>query len=206
MLSSLVSTTIVTTETTLSTLSTSITTYFLDAIVPKVSIVSSFGYDGTAGDSIPFSYDLDTGEILFSTANVCFKDIVSSIHQNASVFIDYNPVILLPMASSNSTLPRPISTYLVYDGNFLAATSYADTMSFNQYSGTAPLSNIYSKNLRLRIDPAFLLSNGESNYTIYHRMLSTATHVYNLGTSESSTLHIRTPQQNSLFVNIFNIS
>lgn len=195
------------TQNSLSTMSTTMTSSFISYFSPKVNILSSLGYSGIRGDGIPFTYDAN-GQLLLSTVEFSFKDLTSSIRSTrADISIEYNPVLLFPMASAATVAPQNVSTYIQYkDGTILSNVTFSDYMSWNQYSPGADgfFSNLYSKYMRLHIDPAFVMSNGVSNYTIYHRLSTAALYVDGLNHTSNSTCHIRTPSQNSLFLNLFN--
>ena len=206
-ISSVAMSSLVLTQNSLSTMSTTMTSSFISYFSPRVNILSSLGYSGIRGDSIPFSRDAN-GQILISTVEFSFKDLTSSIHTTrADISLEYNPVLLFPMASAANVAPQNISTYIQYkDGTILNSVTFSDYMSWNQYSLGADgfFSNLYSKYIRLHIDPGFVMSNGVSNYTIYHRLSTAALYVDGLNYTSNSTCHIRTPVQNSLFLNLFN--
>ncbi len=203
----------------LSTMSTTMTSSFTSLFSPKLNIVSSLLYSGKRGDSIPFYYPESGGSlqppynVIISTAVLNFADVVSSIRTNrATVTLDYNPVLLFPMANSNTVPPRLIETFLMY-GNSISYLNYGseiyeDYFNFNQYAGitgSAVTSNIYSKNITLQLKPGFIRNNGVGDYTIYHNITELSSNIYNLGPAgDNSTLHIRTPIQNSLFLRILN--
>lgn len=199
----------------LSTMSTTMTSSFTSMFSPKLNIVSSLLYSGKRGDSIPFYYPESGGSIqppynvTISTAVLNFSGVVSSIRSNrATVTLDYNPVLLFPMANSNTVPPRLIETYLLYQNGGIGSEICEDYFNFNQYTGITGseyTSNIYSKNLTLQLRTNFILNNGVGDYTIYHNILSNSSNIYNLGPAgDNSTLHIRTPIQNSLFLRILN--
>lgn len=206
-ISSVAMSSLVLTQNSLSTMSTTMTSSFISYFNPRVNILSSLGYSGIRGDSIPFARDAN-GQITISTAEFSFKDLTSSIRSTrADISIEYNPVLLFPMASAANVVPQNVSTYIQYkDGTIMNSVTFSDYMSWNQYSlgGSGFYSNLYSKYIRLRIDPAFVLSNGVSNYTLYHRLSTAALYVDGINYTSNSTCHIRTPVQNSLFLNLFN--
>ena len=206
-ISSVAMSSLVLTQNSLSTMSTTMTSSFISYFNPRVNILSSLGYTGIRGNGIPFTRDAN-GQILISTAELSFKDLTSSIRTTrADISIEYNPVLLFPMASAANVAPQNISTYIQYkDGTILNSVTFSDFMSWNQYSPGASgfYSNLYSKYIRLRIDPGFVMSNGVSNYTIYHRLSTAALYVDGINYTSNSTCHIRTPVQNSLFLNLFN--
>jgi hypothetical protein len=206
-ISSVAMSSLVLTQNSLSTMSTTMTSSFISYFNPRVNILSSLGYSGIRGDNIPFSRDAN-GQIVISTAEFSFKDITSSIRSTrADISIEYNPVLLFPMASAANVAPQNVSTYIQYkDGTILNSVTFSDYMSWNQYSpgGSGFYSNLYSKYIRLRIDPSFVMSNGVSNYTLYHRLSTAALYVAGINDTSNSTCHIRTPVQNSLFLNLFN--
>lgn len=195
------------TQNALSSMSTTMTSSFISYFTPKINIVSSMGYSGIRGDSIPFYYN-STGNLVISTATLSFKDLTSSIRSiRADLSLEYNPVILFPMASSSNVIPQNISTFIQYaDGTLMSNVTFSDYMSWNQYSPGADafFSNVYSKYMRIRLDAAFIASNGVSNYTIYHRLTTAASYINGLNSTSNSTCHIRTPVQNSIFLNLFN--
>ena len=206
-ISSVAMSSLVLTQNSLSTMSTTMTSSFISYFNPRVNILSSLGYSGIRGDNLPFSRDAN-GQIVISTAEFSFKDITSSIRSTrADISIEYNPVLLFPMASAANVAPQNVSTYIQYkDGTILNSVTFSDYMSWNQYSpgGSGFYSNLYSKYIRLRIDPSFVMSNGVSNYTLYHRLSTAALYVAGINDTSNSTCHIRTPVQNSLFLNLFN--
>lgn len=206
-ISSVAMSSLVLTQNSLSTMSTTMTSSFISYFNPRVNILSSLGYTGIRGDNLPFSRDAN-GQIVISTAEFSFKDITSSIRSTrADISIEYNPVLLFPMASAANVAPQNVSTYIQYkDGTILNSVTFSDYMSWNQYSpgGSGFYSNLYSKYIRLRIDPSFVMSNGVSNYTLYHRLSTAALYVAGINDTSNSTCHIRTPVQNSLFLNLFN--
>ena len=203
------STTNSTTNAYFSSLSTTLTSYLKSNILPKVSLVSSLNHGGSVGDRLPFAVDSITSNVTFSTAQFTLKDVVSSITSSrADVSIEYSPVLVLPMASTNITPLLNFCTVIVYsDGSVVPNTTFSDTILFNQYlpGGSAIFSNVYSKYMRIRLDPSWVLSNGDGDYSIYHHAPFLADAIFNYSESLNSTLHIRTPSTNSLFLNIFNV-
>lgn len=208
-ISSVAASSLTLTQNSLSTMSTTMTSSFISYFNPRLNIMSSLGYTGIRGDNTKFAFDAN-GELIISTVEFTFKDITSSIRSSrADISIEYNPVLLFPMASAANVAPQNVSTYIQYkDGTILNSVTFSDYMSWNQYSAGVGadgfFSNLYSKYIRLRIDPGFVTSNGVSNYTIYHRLSTSALYVNGLSQSLNSTCHIRTPIQNSLFLNLFN--
>jgi hypothetical protein len=73
-------------------------------------------------------------------------------------------------------------------------------MNWNQYTGGATTSNLYSKYLRLNLDPNILLSNRNANYIIYHTLPTAAAQC----AVPPTTVHVRTSVQNSIFITITN--
>jgi hypothetical protein len=193
-------------QTYLSTMSTGIANFLYPLIVPKVSIVSSLTYAGTAGDSVPFYRNVSS--LLFSTATLNFSKIASSIHDNATMTLEYNPVLLFPMSKQYGVQPQNFCTILKYaDGSIMNSSLFQDSLTLYQY-GTDTYagqyySNVYSKYIRMSLDSAFIATHGVSNYTIFHYSPTAAGFLNNLPVS-SSTLHIRTPPTNSLFLSLFN--
>ena len=122
--------------------------------------------------------------------------------------LEYNPVLLFPMSKQYGVQPQNFCTFLKYaDGTIMSSSMIQDNLSLYQY-GTDTYagqyySNVYSKYIRMSLDPNFIANNGVSNYTIYHYSGGAAGYLNNLPIS-SSTLHIRTPQTNSLFLSLFN--
>jgi hypothetical protein len=195
------------TQNSLSTMSTTMTSSLISYFSPKISIVSSLGYSGIRGDGVNFTYD-GTGKLVISTATLNFAGFTSSIRSaKADISLEYNPVILFPMATATTVLPQNISTYVQYaDGTLMSNATFSDYVSWNQYSpgADASISNVYSKYIRIRLDAGFVASNGVSNYTIYHLLPTASLYINSLNTTINSTCHIRTPAQNSLFLNLFN--
>lgn len=205
------STTNVATSAYISSMSTSLTTYLKNSILPKISIVSSLTHGGSLGDSKPFTYNTVTGSLEFSTAQFSMKDVVSSIvSSRADVSIEYSPVLLLPMASANQTPLQNFCTVITYNGSTVVPNAnFVETIPFSHYLPTsgasAYSSNVYSRYMRIRLDAGWVASNGVHNYTIRHYSPTLAQSIHSLGTACNSTLHIRTPCTNSLFLNIFNV-
>jgi len=195
----------------LSTMSTSMTTYFQKNFLPRVSLVSSIHHNGIIGDSVPFTYSLPSGGLGFVTAGFTLKDVIPCIRSaRADVSIEYNPVLLFPMATTTLTQPQNLCTILLHNGfNVVPNLTYNDTISFSQASSdsnaSAYFSNVYSKYVRIKLDTNFVLSNPNDNYSIYHYSPTLASHIYALGPGCNSTLHIRTPNTNSVYLNIFNV-
>ena len=208
-ISSVAASSIVLTQDSLSTMSTTMTSSFISYFNPRLNILSSLGYSGIRGDNTKFSFDAN-GQLLISTVEFSFKDLTSSIRSSrADISLEYNPVLLFPMASAANIVPQNVSTYIQYkDGTILNNVTFSDHMSFNQYSAGVGadgfFSNLYSKHIRMSIDPGFVMSNGISNYTVYHRLSTTSLYINGLSQAFNSTCHIRTPVQNSLYLNLFN--
>jgi hypothetical protein len=235
--STLIASTVSFTGENLSTMSTTMTSTFTSLFTPRLNLVSSLGYTGTWGDGIRFrswptvaSASSNTG-ILFSTISLNFSSISSAFtSKNISLSIDYSPTILFPMANSVSNAfynsPITVSSYFAYQES-AAGPGGADpyncnaiptfpintqTMMINQYNlgQDAITSNLFSKYMRLTLDPTYIQSNYTGNYTLYHYLPSTTTSFCNInsntGDSINSTVHIRTSLQNSLFINLFNLS
>ena len=214
----------------LSSMSTTMSIGFLSSFTPRLNLVSSLLYrDSTRkslwGDGIQFSnYNPPGYGVLLSTVVFNFSNLSNAFtSQKISVTIEYNPVILFPMANSlaNSANynPQYISTYIAYQPvsytsvvTPLDGTTYTDTLMINQFNSNndAVTSNTYSKYIRLTLDSAQVRNtNFLGNYIIYH-YLPTAFQVFGgrtvpVAISINSTLHIRTSLQNSLFLNIFNL-
>ena len=194
-----------------SSLSTSITNYFMTAIVPKISIVSSLASRGIYNSTVQF-YTNPYGSTFTSTLSINFSSVVSSIKPNASVYLEYNPVLLYPMALNNQVTPQLIQTYLQYDynGTRMPVSQYDDYMNFNQYNAAVAASdytsNLYSKYLRLTLDPDYITSNGCSSYTLYHVMPTGSASIYNYSQIFNSTVNVRISAKNSLYLNIFNVN
>jgi hypothetical protein len=208
-ISSVAASSIVLTQNSLSTMSTAMTSSFISYFNPRLNILSSLGYSGIRGDNTKFTFDAN-GQLLISTVEFSFKDLTSSIRSSrADISLEYNPVLLFPMASGANIVPQNVSTYIQYkDGTILNNVTFSDYMSFNQYSAGAGadgfFSNLYSKHIRMSIDAGFVMSNGVSNYTVYHRLSTTSLYINGLSQAFNSTCHIRTPVQNSLYLNLFN--
>ena len=206
-ISSVAASSITLTQNSLSTMSTAMTSSFISYFNPRLNILSSIGYSGIRGDNIKFTFDIN-GQLLISTAEFSFKDITSSIRSSrADISLEYNPVLLFPMASGANIVPQNVSTYIQYkDGTILNNVTFSDYMSFNQYSAGSDgfFSNLYSKHINMSIDAGFVMSNGVSNYTVYHRLSTTSLYINGLSQAFNSTCHIRTPVQNSLYLNLFN--
>ena len=211
----------------LSTMSTTMTSSFLSYFTPRLNLVSSLNYTGTRGDGQLYFRNLDvpTG-LLFSTVFINFSSISSLFtSQNISLTLDYNPSILFPMANSASNAfsnsPQYISTYIAYQEsndtyNKLPLgpnQTYTDTLMINQYSlgNDVTTSNLYSKYIRLTMDANHVRTHYTGKYIVYHHLPTGYSVLSNLtggpsGTSINSTVHIRTSPQNSVFINLFNLS
>jgi len=198
-----------TTQSALSTMSTTMTSTFFSKLLPKYNLISSIGYTGNHGDHIPFTYNTVTGAFTTSTATLSFKGVVSSIRTaNTDMYIEYNPVLLLPMACNWFIPAQTLYTGIKYeDGTVMDSAVFQDTFQMDQFApsagASALLSNLYSKPMKLRLDTNFILQNGGGIYTIYHYSDTLASNIYHLGTQSNSTLHIRTSLKNSLFLNLF---
>lgn len=215
-ISTLISSVYVSTVESLSTMSTTMTSSFTSLFSPKPNIFSTLLYSGTRGDNIPFAYPESGGSVIppytvtLSTAVLNFSYVVSSMRsERTTVLLDYNPVLLFPMAKSNTTPPQEIKTYLLYqDGIQYGSEIFTDYFNYNQYAGdtaSPTTSNIYSRNITLQLNTSFIRNNGVSNYTLYHESPVLASNIYFLGPAGcNSTLHIRTPVRNSLFLRILN--
>lgn len=205
--SSVAASSVILTQNSLSTMSTTMTSSFFSYFAPRINIVSSIGYTEKRGDSTKFTFNAN-GELLLSTIEFSFKDLTSSIRSSRTdINLEYNPVLLFPMATAANVAPQNISTYLQYkDGTIVNCATFSDFMSWNQYSSGADAyySNVYSKYMRISLDPRFIASNGVSNYTLYHRLSTASLYVNGINQTSNSTCHIRTPLQNSLFLTIFN--
>jgi hypothetical protein len=206
------------------------TSTFLKYFTPRLNLVSSLGYTGARGDGLPYwnftSGNLGPGNgVLFSTACFNFSNLSNVItSKTVHISIDYNPTILFPMAASATVAPQYISTYIAYQAtkdnntNYITnvipipSTTYTDMVQLNQYNvgNTATTSNLYSKFIRLTINPNDLIKvNFTGEYVIYHYLptawIGLINTPYLTGTA-TGTLHIHTSVQNSLFINIFNLS
>jgi hypothetical protein len=183
----------------------------MSAIVPKISIVSSLETRGIYNSTVKF-YTNPYGSTFTSTLSINFSSVVSSIKPNASVYLEYNPVLLYPMALNNQTSPQLIQTYLQYDynGARMPVSQYDDYMNFNQYNAAVGASdytsNLYSKYLRLSLDPDYITSNGCSSYTLYHVLPTGTANIYNYSETFNSTVNVRISAKNSLYLNIFNVN
>ena len=208
--SSLVSTTLGYTKVSFSTFSTSMTSSFLSYFAPRLNFVSSLTWttsaDGTRGDN---SRIFTTGtQIVLSTASLDLSSVIPLItSKNSVVTLEYNPIILFPMASDPNVLPQAISTFLKFTTDNTKYTYLStlnnDYMNWNQYTigGGATTSNLYSKYLRLNLDPNILLSNTTAKYIIYHTLPTAAV---KCAVTPPTTAHIRTSVQNSMFITITN--
>ena len=198
-----------TTQSALSTMSTTMTSTFFSRLLPKYNLISSLGYTGKHGDNITFTYNTVAGTFTTSTVTLCFKDVVSSIRTaNTDMYIEYNPVLILPMACNWFIPAQTLYTGIKYeDGTVMDSAVFQDTFQMDQFGpsigASALLSNLYSKPMKLRLDSEFILQNGGGIYTIYHYSDTLASNIYHLGTQSNSTLHIRTSLKNSLFLNLF---
>lgn len=207
--SSIVSTTLGFTRTSISTVSTTMTSSFLSYFKPRLNFVSSLTWtnsnDGVRGDN---TLIFKTGNrIVLSTASLYFSSMLPLItSQSANVTLEYNPVILFPMAVNQNVEPQEISTFMKFTTDNITYTYLSsvntDYMNWKQYilGGETTTSNLYSKYLRLNLDPKILLSNTEAKYIIYHT-LPTAVPQCSV---PPTTAHIRTSPQNSMFITITN--
>lgn len=214
----------------LSSMSTTMTSTFLKYFTPRLNLVSSLGYRGARGDGVPYWNFTNgapgTGDgVLFSTASFNFSNLSNVItSKTVYVSIDYSPTILFPMGVSATLAPQYISTYIAYQPvndtylNYITnvipipSTTYTDMVQLNQYNAgnAATTSNLYSKFMRLTINPKNLIDvNFTGNYVIYHYLPNawpSLTNTPYLAGTTTGTLHIRTSAQNSIFINIFNMS
>lgn len=195
-----------------STMSTTMTSSFVSLFTPKRSIVSSLGFVGTSGDGVRFTTS-NTG-IYLSTLSINLATAVTLINSlSTNVSLEYSPVLLFPMALNANVAPQPISTFISYQSTIPGAppsltntiipnTTFTDYMTWNQYAvgGSAYVSNVYSKYIRLGISTGFLLNNTAGTYNVCHALPTAGTNM----TAGATTMHIRNPQQNSAFLNIFN--
>jgi hypothetical protein len=195
-----------------STLSTILTSSFTSLFTPKKALISSLLYSGTRGDNISFTNS--TGGIYLTTLSLNMSTAITNINSLAtSVSLEYSPVLLFPMASNANAAAQLISTYITYQSTIPGApptitntiipnTTFSDYMSWNQYSSnsSAPLSNVYSRYLRLGISTGFLLKNTAGLYIVNHALPTAGSNI----SQTATTMHIRNSVQNSAFLNIFN--
>ena len=186
----------------MSTLSTTLTSTFVGTLATPQNIISSLGYTGSYGNSLPFYAEPTTSNVTISTAFFSMSGIVSSFSSNASILLEFNPNLLFPAGRSISTPNHTLSTYIVYgnQGTPLLDTTFSDTFQMNQYDPNVSLSNPYSRLLKLRLDPTFVRQNGVSNYFVMHRSPG----LFSSINGSQQTLHILPSQRNSLYLNIFN--
>jgi hypothetical protein len=194
-----------------STMSTTMTSTFVSLFTPKKSIVSSLGFLGTRGDGVRFTIS-NTG-IYLSTLSMNLSTSITLINSlSTNVSLEYSPVLLFPMALNANVAPQLISTFISYQSTIPGApptltntiipnTTFTDYMTWNQYAlgGSAYVSNVYSKYIRLGISTGFLLNNTSGTYNVCHALPTAATNI-----TAATTMHIRNPLQNSAFLNIFN--
>ncbi len=196
-----------TTQTSISTLSTSLFSSIMTQLRNKASIVSSLRYFGASGSNVKFAFPTGT-TITTSTAQLSFAAVASSIASaNTDISLEYSPVILFPQATSYYVEPQTVCTILVCDsGKIMSNSLYSDTFIFDQYDQNSqlPLSNLYSKYIRMRLDASQILSNAVDTYTIYHHLPTIQPYIKNLSQTANSTLSVLTPVSNSLYLNIFN--
>jgi hypothetical protein len=195
-----------TTQTAISSLSTSLFSSIMTQLRNKASIVSSLRYEGTTGSNIKFAFNGTT--VTTSTAQLSFAAVASSIASaNTDISLEYSPVLLFPQATSYYVQPQTICTILICDsGKIMSNSLYSDTFIFDQYDQNSqlPLSNLYSKYIRMRLSAAEILSNAVDTYTIHHHLPTVKPYIKDLSESANSTLGILTPVSNSLYLNIFN--
>jgi hypothetical protein len=210
------------------------TSTFTSLFKPRLNLVSSLGYTGTWGDGVRMTQDPsvippNNTSLTFSTLVLNFSSISSAFtSKNISLTLDYSPTILFPMVNSLSNAfsnsPITMRTYFAYQETAAGGeadpynktpittfTSNTDTIMINQYNQgqDAITSNIYSKYVRLTLDSSHIQSHYTGNYVLYHTLPNTYTLFCNInqaGKSINSTVHIRTSLQNSLFINLFNVS
>jgi hypothetical protein len=212
VLSTMLSNSVVNSKVYFSSLSTTMTTNFTPLFTPKKSLVSSLGFFGTRGDNITFTSN--NGAIYLSTLSLNLSTSISFINSlSTNVSLEYNPVLMFPMSVNGNAPLQPISTFISYQSTIPGApptitntiipnTTFTDYMPWNQYAlgGGAYISNVYSKYVRLGISTGFLVNNTAGMYTVAHAMPTAGTYV----APGCNTMHIRNPQQNSAFLNIFN--
>ena len=186
----------------MSSLSTTLTSTFVGTLRIPQNIISSIGYTGTYGYSQSFYAEPATSNVTISTAFFSMSGIVSSFSSNASILLEFNPNLLFPAGKSISTPNQTISTYIVYgnQGTPLLDTTFSDNFQMNQYDSNVPLSNPYSRLIKLRLDPTFVRQNGISNYFVVHRSPG----LFSSINASQQTLHVLPSQRNSLYLNIFN--
>lgn len=205
-LSSIAANSYSTTQTAISTLSTVLFSSIMKQLLNKASIVSSIRYSGTSGSNVKFAWDGTT--VTTSSAQISFAAVASSIASaNTDISLEYSPVLLFPQATSYYVAPQTICTILVCDnGTIMSNSLYSDTFVFDQYDQNSqlPLSNLYSKYIRMNLNAAQILSNAVDSYTIYHHLPTVQPNIKNLSQTSNSTLSILTPGYNSLYLNIFN--
>lgn len=234
--STLIASTVSFTGENLSTMSTTMTSTFTSLFKPRLNLVSSLGYTGTWGDGVRMTQDPsvippNNTSLTFSTIVLNFSSISTAFtSKNISLTLDYSPTILFPMANSLSNAfsnsPITMNTYFAYQESAAGGgaqpynrtpittfTSNTDTIMINQYNQgqDAITSNIYSKYVRLTLDSTHIQSHYTGNYVLYHTLPNAYTLFCNInpgagGVSINSTVHIRTSLQNSLFINLFNVS
>lgn len=231
--STLIASTVSFTGENLSTMSTTMTSTFTSLFTPRLNLVSSLGYTGTWGDGIRMTQDppviSGNTSLTFSTIVLNFSSISSAFtSKNISLTLDYSPTILFPMVNSLSNAfsnsPITMRTYFAYQETAAGGgadpynrtpittfTSNTDSIMINQYNSNqdAITSNMYSKYVRLTLDSSHIQSRYTGNYVLYHTLPNTHTLFCNANAqaiSINSTVHIRTSLQNSLFINLFNLS
>ncbi len=205
-ISSIAGNSLSTTINSISTLSTTLFSSISRQLQNKASLVSSLQYSGNRGADLLFAPS-GTG-IITSTVILSLADIKTSITSpNSDVSLEYSPVLLFPQAGSYTAPPQTVCTIVVCDnGNIMSNSLFTDTMLFDQYDQNSqlPLSNLYSKYMRLNLNARDILSNNLDTYTIYHNLPTVAPYIKDLSDSSNSTLSILTPEYNSLYLNIFN--
>jgi hypothetical protein len=196
-----------TTQLAISSLSTALFSSMMIQLRNKASIVSSLRYSGSAGSNLKFAFPAGT-TITTSTAQLSFAAVASSIASaNTDISLEYSPVILFPQATSYYVQPQTVCTILVCDsGKIMSNSLFSDTFIFDQYDQNSqlPLSNLYSKYIRIRLDAREILSNAVDKYTIYHHLPTIQPFIKDLSETANSTLGVLTPSYNSLYLNIFN--
>lgn len=205
-LSSIVTISFSTTQSAISSLSTSLFSSINRQLLNKANVVSSIHYSGTKGDNLNFA-TFGTG-LTTSTALFSFAAVASSIASaHTDISLEYSPVLLFPQAGSYVAPPQPICTILVCDnGRIMSNSLFSDTFLFDQYDQNSqlPLSNLYSKYIRMNLSAAEILSNAVDLYTIHHHLPTVIPYIKDHSDSSNSTLSILTPSYNSLYLNIFN--
>jgi hypothetical protein len=183
------------------------TSSFISYFTPRLNFVSSLSWtnsnNGVRGDNIPIT--TNGTFITLSTASLYLSSMMPNIRsKSTNVTLEYNPVILFPMADSQTAPPQLISTFMKFTTDNITytylSTVNTDYMNWNQYTVGATTSNLYSKYLRLNLYPNILLSNTDANYIIYHTLPTAAAQC----AVPPTTVNLRTSVQNYIFITITN--